>query len=163
MVSYVVYGRGSFNQLDEILQAQRKDGRPMIFFLDHFFEGKPLADRIPLRGKDKIIYVDVTHEPKTSYVDELTSQLKEEFGTISGVIGIGGGSATGRRPPCQATSACPVPPDSSSSYGRVPITEGGVPTSDETGAAAWVIWPKVTCERHSTSVPTMVTGTSSVM
>ena len=93
MVSYVVYGRGSFNQLDEILQPQRKEGNPMIFLLDNFFEGKPLAGRVPLRGNDKIIYVDVTYEPKTSYVDKLAGQLKEEFGNISGVIGIGGGSA----------------------------------------------------------------------
>lgn len=93
MVNYVVYGRGSFNQLDEILQPQRKPGKPMIFLLDHFFEGKPLASRIPLRGNDKIIYVDVTHEPKTGYVDKLAGELKETFGQISGVIGIGGGSA----------------------------------------------------------------------
>src|SRR5258705_12795401 len=93
MVSYVVYGRGSFNQLDEILQPQRKAEKPMIFLLDNFFEGKPLASRIPLRGNDKIIYVDVTYEPKTSYVDKLAGQLKEEFVSISGVIGIGGGSA----------------------------------------------------------------------
>jgi len=93
MVNYVMYGRGSFNQLDEILQPQRKPGKPMIFLLDHFFEGKPLASRIPLRGNDKIIYVDVTHEPKTSYVDKLAGELKETFGQISGVIGIGGGSA----------------------------------------------------------------------
>src|SRR5450755_3002629 len=93
MVSYVVYGRGSFDQLDEILAPQRKGNSPMIFLLDHFFENKPLANRIPLRGNDKIIYADVTHEPKTKYVDALTGQIKEEFGTISGVIGIGGGSA----------------------------------------------------------------------
>jgi len=37
MVSYVVYGRGSFNQLDEILAPHRKDNAPMIFLLDHFF------------------------------------------------------------------------------------------------------------------------------
>ena len=56
MVSYVVYGRGSFNQLDEILAPQRKGDAPMIFLVDHFFEGKALPNRIPLRGKDKIIY-----------------------------------------------------------------------------------------------------------
>ena len=92
MVGYVVYGRGSFNQLDEILAPQRKDGKPMIFLLDHFFEGKPLVNRVRLRGNDKIIFTDVTHEPKTSYVDALANQLKEEFGTVSGIIGIGGGS-----------------------------------------------------------------------
>ncbi len=93
MVGYVVYGRGSFNQLDEILQPNRKRDAPMIFLVDHFFEGKQLAERVPLRDNDKIIFVDVTYEPKTTYVDSLANQLKEEFGTISGVIGIGGGSA----------------------------------------------------------------------
>ncbi len=93
MVDYVVYGRGSFNQLDEILAPQRKGDAPMIFLVDHFFEGKALANRVPLRGKDKIVFVDVTYEPKTTQVDALAKQLKDEFGTVSGIIGIGGGSA----------------------------------------------------------------------
>lgn len=93
MVGYVVYGRGSFNQLDEILQPNRKRNAPMIFLIDHFFEGKQLPEKVPIRDNDKIIFVDVTYEPKTTYVDSLANQLKEEFGTISGVIGIGGGSA----------------------------------------------------------------------
>src|SRR5579859_1126335 len=91
MVSYVVYGRGSFNQLDEILAPQRKGEAPMVFLLDHFFEGRPLAGRIPLRGRDKVVFVDVNLEPKTSYVDKLAAGLKQEFGSVSGVIGIGGG------------------------------------------------------------------------
>jgi len=93
LVSNVVFGRGCFNQLDEILAPHRKGDAPMIFLLDHFFEGKPLASRIPLRGKDKIVIVDVTYEPKTTQVDKLAQELKEEFGTVSGIIGIGGGSA----------------------------------------------------------------------
>src|ERR671912_546417 len=93
MVGYVIYGRGSFNQLDEILQPNRKQDAPMIFLLDHYFKGRELATRIPAKGRDKVIYVDVTYEPKTTYVDSLATQLKEEFGTVSGVIGIGGGSA----------------------------------------------------------------------
>ncbi len=76
MVSYVVYGRGSFNQLDEILAPHRKEKSPMIFLVDHFFENKPLVSRIPLRDKDKIIFADVSHEPKTKQVDQLAGQLK---------------------------------------------------------------------------------------
>ena len=93
MVSFVVYGRGAFNQLDEILSPRRLNDKPFIFLVDHFFEGKPLLNHIPLRGKDKVVLVDVTYEPKTTQVDKLAQQLKDEFGTISGVIGIGGGSA----------------------------------------------------------------------
>ena len=137
MVGYVVYGRGSFNQLDEILQAQRKEGKPMIFLLDHFFEGKTLANRIPLRGKDKVIYADVTYEPKTSYVDKLASQLKEEFGTISGVIGIGGGSAMDL---AKAVSLMMNNPGSAADYQgwdlvRNPgVYKAGIPTLSGTGA-----------------------------
>ena len=60
MVSYVVYGRGCFDQLDEIVSLQRQGEAPMIFLVDHFFENKPLISRIPLRGRDKIIYADVS-------------------------------------------------------------------------------------------------------
>ncbi len=137
MVGYVVYGRGSFNQLDEILQPQRKAGKPMIFLLDHFFEGKPLADRIPLRGNDKIIYVDVTYEPKTTYVDKLANQLKEDFGNISGVIGIGGGSAMDL---AKAVGLMMNNPGSSADYQgwdlvKTPgVYKAGIPTLSGTGA-----------------------------
>ena len=92
MVGYVVYGRGSFNQLDEIIEPHRKADDPMIFLVDYFFEKKPLINRIPLRGHDKIVFADVTYEPKTTLVDKLAQQLKDEFGRVSGIIGIGGGS-----------------------------------------------------------------------
>jgi 3-deoxy-alpha-D-manno-octulosonate 8-oxidase len=137
MVSYVVYGRGSFNQLDEILQPRRTAGNPMIFLLDHFFEGRPLAGRIPLRGNDKIIYVDVTHEPKTKYVDALAGQLKEEFGNISGVIGIGGGSAMDL---AKAVSLMMNNPGSAADYQgwdlvkNPGVYKAGIPTLSGTGA-----------------------------
>ncbi|MFL9481929.1 iron-containing alcohol dehydrogenase family protein [Chitinophagaceae bacterium LWZ2-11] len=137
MVSYVVYGRGSFNQLDEILAPQRKGDAPMIFLLDHFFEGKPLASRIPLRGKDKIIFADVTYEPKTTYVDALAKQLKDEFGTVSGVIGIGGGSTMDL---AKAVGLMMTNPGSSADYQgwdlvKVPgVYKVGIPTLSGTGA-----------------------------
>lgn len=92
MVDYVIFGRGCFSQLDEIVHPHRKDNYPMIFLVDHFFEGKPLIGRIPLRGSDKILIADTTYEPKTAQVDKIAQDLKNEFGTISGIIGIGGGS-----------------------------------------------------------------------
>lgn len=93
MVDYVVYGRGCFAQLDEILAPKRVQGLPIVFLLDHHFENnEAFKATIPLRGNDELIIADVTYEPKTSYVDEIANGLKQKFGQISGVIGIGGGS-----------------------------------------------------------------------
>lgn len=137
MVSYVVYGRGSFNQLDEILAPQRKGDHPMIFLVDHFFDGKALPNRIPLRGKDKIIFVDVTFEPKTKQVDQLAQDLKNEFGMVSGVIGIGGGSAMDL---AKAVSLMITNPGSSADYQgwdlvkNPGVYKAGIPTLSGTGA-----------------------------
>ncbi|NCT93325.1 MAG: iron-containing alcohol dehydrogenase [Chitinophagaceae bacterium] len=137
MVSYVVFGRGSFNQLDEILAPHRKADAPMVFLLDHFFEGKALASRIPLRGKDTILFADVTYEPKTSQVDAIAARLKEQFGTISGVIGIGGGSTMDL---AKAVSLMMGNPGSSADYQgwdlvKFPgVYKVGIPTLSGTGA-----------------------------
>ena len=137
MVGYVIYGRGSFNQLDEILAPQRKTDAPMVFLVDHFFENKAFISRIPLRGKDKVIFVDVSYEPKTTQVDALAKKLKEEFGTISGVIGIGGGSAMDL---AKAVSLMMTNPGSSADYQgwdlvKLPgVYKAGIPTLSGTGA-----------------------------
>lgn len=137
MVSYVVYGRGSFNQLDEILAPQRKGDAPMVFLVDHFFEGKPLIARIPVRGKDKVIFADTTYEPKTTQVDALAKSLKEEFGSISGVIGIGGGSTLDL---AKAVALMITNPGSSADYQgwdlvqEAGVYKAGIPTLSGTGA-----------------------------
>jgi 3-deoxy-alpha-D-manno-octulosonate 8-oxidase len=137
MVDYVVYGRGAFNQVDEIIAPHRKGDFPMIFFLDHFFEGKPLASRVPLRGKDKIIFVDVTYEPKTTQVDALAAELKATFGEVSGIIGIGGGSTLDL---AKAVALMMKNPGSSADYQgwdlvqQAGVYKVGIPTLSGTGA-----------------------------
>jgi len=137
MVDYVVFGRGAFDQLDEIIAPHRKGDAPMVFLLDHYFEGKPLAERVPLRGKDKLIIADVTYEPKTTQVDKIAQSLKDEFGTVSGVIGIGGGSTMDL---AKAVSLMMTNPGSSADYQgwdlvKVPgVYKVGIPTLSGTGA-----------------------------
>jgi 3-deoxy-alpha-D-manno-octulosonate 8-oxidase len=137
MVDYVVFGRGAFNQLDEILAPRRKAEAPMVFLVDHFFQGKPLVERIPLRGKDKVIFADVTYEPKTTQVDALAKELKETFGAVSGIIGIGGGSTMDL---AKAVALMMNNPGSSADYQgwdlvKFPgVYKVGIPTLSGTGA-----------------------------
>jgi 3-deoxy-alpha-D-manno-octulosonate 8-oxidase len=137
MVGYVVYGRGSFDQLDEIITPHRREDAPMVFLVDHFFRGMPLSERVPLRGNDKMIYADVTQEPKTTYVDSIAGGLKEEFGKVSGIIGIGGGSTMDL---AKAVSLMMNNPGSSADYQGWDLVKNpgvykvGIPTLSGTGA-----------------------------
>ncbi|MGZ3838975.1 MAG: iron-containing alcohol dehydrogenase family protein [Flavisolibacter sp.] len=137
MVDYVVYGRGSFDQLDEILQPHRHDEEPMVFLVDHFFRGKSLVNRIPLRKNDRIIFADVTYEPKTSYVDAIADELKDAFGMVSGIVGIGGGSTMDL---AKAVSLMMNNPGSSADYQGWDLVKHpgvykvGIPTLSGTGA-----------------------------
>ena len=95
MVSRVIFGRGSFNQLGDILSPKRLNTKaPFIFFVDDVFKGNAwLTSRIPLSYDDKLYYVSANEEPKTSQIDDLVEDIivnhKER---PSGIIGIGGGS-----------------------------------------------------------------------
>src|SRR6266496_6446571 len=137
MVGYVVYGRGSFNQLDEIIEPHRIGDNPMIFLVDHFFKDRPLINRIPLRGHDKIVFADVSYEPKTSQVDKLAQDLKAEFGNVSGIVGIGGGSTMDL---AKAVSLMMNNPGSSADYQGWDLVKdpgvykAGIPTLSGTGA-----------------------------
>jgi 3-deoxy-alpha-D-manno-octulosonate 8-oxidase len=95
MVSRVVFGRGSFNQLGDIIESKRQNVKaPFIFLVDDVFKGNPLiTSRIPLAYKDELIFVSANEEPKTSQVDELVERIiLNNNDRPSGIIGIGGGT-----------------------------------------------------------------------
>ncbi|EAR01878.1 iron-containing alcohol dehydrogenase family protein [Maribacter sp. HTCC2170] len=94
MVPRVVFGKGSFNQLGEILMPKRKHSdSPFIFLVDDVFEGNELTRRIPAIFCDQIIFVSTAEEPKTHQVDALVQKIRNDFSEIpSGIVGIGGGS-----------------------------------------------------------------------
>ena len=99
-VPKMIFGRGSFDQLDDVLADERTNLDDFVVFLvDEVHKDKTLAKRIPATGKDMIIWLDITDEPKTTYVDALTLEVQEySKANIDGrnpvsVVGLGGGSS----------------------------------------------------------------------
>jgi 3-deoxy-alpha-D-manno-octulosonate 8-oxidase len=94
IVPNVMFGRGSFNQLSDIIDPHRvtPDGY-FVFVLDDVFVGKPLESRVPLQGRDLLLPVNVDDEPKTSYIDALVRQINDHSAVKpDGIVGIGGGA-----------------------------------------------------------------------
>ena len=94
IVPNIIFGRGSFNQLGDILAAKRVAPESyMVFVLDDVFKGRALESRLPLEKGDRVLLVNVDDEPKTDYIDFLTAQLRSyNLRKPDGIIGIGGGA-----------------------------------------------------------------------
>ncbi len=139
MVPKVVFGEGCFDQLSSILASQKKEKAPFIFLVDDVFdENTEFLDRINLRFNDKLIFVSTEEEPKTSQVDDLVKDIKNEFTyTPSGIIGIGGGTVMDL---AKAVSIMLVNQGSAADYQgwdlvkQKAVYHVGVPTISGTGA-----------------------------
>lgn len=137
VVPQVIFGRGCFDQVDEILSRKRQNGF-MVFLVDDVFMNHALKDQIPLKSSDMLIWVNVTDEPKTTYVDKLTHQVKDfRADCPDGVIGIGGGSTMDLS---KAVSLMLTNPGSAADYQGWDLIQHpavyhvGIPTLSGTGA-----------------------------
>ena len=138
VVSRVIFGRGSFNQLDDILRDPRVGNGFMVFVTDDVFKGRDFAARIPLKPQDMLLWVNVKEEPSTMYVDELTEKIRSFSGTLpAGIIGIGGGSTMDL---AKAVSLMLTNPGSAKDYQgwdmikHPAVYHAGIPTLAGTGA-----------------------------
>jgi 3-deoxy-alpha-D-manno-octulosonate 8-oxidase len=93
-IDKIVYGTGSFDQLDETIKAKREENNKFfVFLVDDFFKGKYLEKRLPLYSEDVIEFIYTgKDEPKTGQIDKLRDEILAKKGIPSGVVGIGGGS-----------------------------------------------------------------------
>jgi len=137
MISNVVFGRGCFNQLEEILAAHRGESF-MVFLVDDVFKGTSLAERVPATKGDLTLFVNVDEEPKTKQVDQLVADIKNYSPVIpDGIIGLGGGSAMDL---AKAVSLLLTNPGSASDYQGWDLVKNqgvyhvGVPTLSGTGS-----------------------------
>ncbi len=89
-----MFGRGSFNQLSDIIAPHRvHPDAYFVFVVDDVFKDQALEGRLPIQGDDLKLLVNVDDEPKTSYIDALVQQIRK-YKEIKpdGIVGIGGGA-----------------------------------------------------------------------
>lgn len=138
-IDRIVYGRGAFNQLSEIIAPIRKENNQyFVFIVDNYFKGKALEKRLQNQLEDLVYFIDVDpHEPTTEQVDNLRDDILNKKGLPSGVIGIGGGSIMDI---AKAVSLMLTNPGSSTQYQGLNLVKNpgvyhlGVPTISGTGA-----------------------------
>ena len=138
-IDKVVYGKGAFDQLDQIIEDKRAlNDNFFVFIVDNYFKGKSLADRVPIHDEDLIYFEDVDpHEPTTEQIDRLRDEILAKKGLPSGVVGIGGGSIMDI---AKALSLMLTNEGSSSLYQGLNLVKKpgiyhlGVPTTSGTGA-----------------------------
>lgn len=143
MISNVIFGRGSFLQLDDILAEKRQSADSvMVFLVDDVFAESNLKESIPLKSRDILLWVNVDDEPKTAYVDDLKQKVIEYMKSMPenmpcGVLGIGGGSTMDL---AKAVSLMLTNPGSSADYQgwdlikKPAVYHVGIPTLSGTGA-----------------------------
>lgn len=138
-VARVLFGGGCFDQLDDILEQQRRASDSFIVFvIDDVFKSSPLEKRIPLLKEDLLLWVNVDEEPKTMYVDHLTGSVNQFHDRLpAGIVGIGGGSTMDI---AKAVSLMLTNPGSSADYQGWDLIQNpaiyhvGIPTLSGTGA-----------------------------
>lgn len=140
-VPRMVFGRGAFNQLDDILAEQRASGSGwVVFVVDDVHQNRPLKERIPARPGDLVIWANVNKEPSTIQVDAFTAQVQAHAASLpDSVIGIGGGSVLDL---AKAVSLMLTNPGGSAKYQgwdliqKPAVHHIGIPTLSGTGAEA---------------------------
>lgn len=140
MVPRVIFGRGSFNTLGDILMPVRRNSEsPFIFLVDDVFERREdLLSRIPLMFEDRVIFINSWEEPKTEQVDALVEMIKARSAEMpSGIIGIGGGTIMDL---AKATALCLTNEGGAAKYQgwdlirKKGVYHVGIPTISGTGA-----------------------------
>jgi len=138
LVQYYYIGSGSLKELGTLLSNKRENINSFIVFLiDHFFEGNPIVNKLPITESDVVLFVNTTNEPRSEYIDEISDFVKRKETLPVAIVGIGGGSTLDI---AKAVSVLLTNPGNVIDYQgwdlvkNKPVYKIGIPTISGTGA-----------------------------
>lgn len=139
-VPNILFGKGSFDYLGSYIDELQFNKGYIIYVVDDIHKKTGLIERIKLRDKDFLLFVDTKDEPKTEVIDSLKYEiLNKNMGLPFLVVGLGGGSAMDI---AKSLSIILTNEGSSKDYQgwdlvkNKPIKKMGVPTLFGTGSEA---------------------------
>jgi len=86
-------GEGALENLASMIDVQLKQNNgSVVFLVDHFFKGETLAESLPVRHEDHLVFVNSTNEPTTDQLDSLTEKVRALVAKPVVIVAVGGGS-----------------------------------------------------------------------
>jgi len=87
-----MFGKGTINNLKEILDNKISNSKYMIYYIDEYFKDSELVDNLPIENEDEVFFVQTKDEPKTTFINEYRDILvKKEKNNPKAIVAIGGG------------------------------------------------------------------------
>jgi len=87
-----MFGNGAINNLDSILNKKGSKCNYVIYYVDEYFEGSDLIDRLPINKNDELFFIQTKDEPKTSFMNDFRDALVgKDKANPKAIIAIGGG------------------------------------------------------------------------
>lgn len=91
-----MFGSQTLLELKGLLDVRRVDQRScVVFFVDHYFKDKTVPENAlsAILPQDKVIHIDSSSEPTTTFVNHLRDDLvREGLNHPCAIVGIGGGA-----------------------------------------------------------------------
>ncbi len=86
------FGFSMLGQIENSLAERREINNNVVYFIDSFFKGSDLLEKLSIHTNDFVYFVDSSIEPSTDGVDNFCKDVKQRMKKLpAAVIGMGGG------------------------------------------------------------------------
>ncbi len=88
-----MFGKGTINNLDSILNVKKSVSNYVVYYIDKYFQNSELINKLPIKENDEIFFVQTKDEPKTQFINEFRDILvNKNKNNPKAIIAIGGGA-----------------------------------------------------------------------
>lgn len=91
-VLHYIFGKDALEELETILNQKNTNDGYCVYYIDEFFQGSSLLQKLPIKQDDEIFFVQTVDEPKTSHINAFRDALlQKQKPSPAAIIAIGGG------------------------------------------------------------------------